>query len=92
MLYDINLGGALGGITPYVGLGAGYVWTQTSDVGSTRVGETAYEGDHGDYAGQAIVGLAQNDGTMGEFVRAALENKTHGGPRGLPTPNARRAE
>jgi len=58
MLYDINLGGALGGITPYVGLGAGYVWTQTSDVGSTRVGETAYEGDHGDYAGQAIVGLS----------------------------------
>ncbi|MCA3419383.1 MAG: outer membrane beta-barrel protein, partial [Roseomonas sp.] len=26
LLYDINLGGALGGVTPYVGAGAGYIW------------------------------------------------------------------
>ena len=60
VLYDFNLGGALGGITPYVGIGAGYIWQDYSDVGS-RVSATDndfYNGNSGAFGGQAIVGLS----------------------------------
>jgi outer membrane protein OmpA-like peptidoglycan-associated protein len=59
LLYDINLGGALGGITPYVGAGAGYVWHEYDDVG-TNVGGTknVLTGDSGNWGGQAIAGLS----------------------------------
>jgi outer membrane protein OmpA-like peptidoglycan-associated protein len=59
VLYDINIGGALGGITPYVGAGAGYVWHEYDDVG-TNVGgvKNMLSGDSGNWGGQAIVGLS----------------------------------
>jgi outer membrane protein OmpA-like peptidoglycan-associated protein len=59
VLYDINIGGALGGITPYVGAGAGYVWHEYDDVG-TNVGgvKNMLTGDSGNWGGQAIVGLS----------------------------------
>jgi len=58
VLYDINLGGALFGVTPYVGVGAGYIWSEVSDIGTNRHASTQYEGSHGDYAGQVIVGMS----------------------------------
>ncbi len=60
LLYDINLNGALGGITPYVGVGAGYIWQDYKDVGG-RVSATDndfYNGTSGAFGGQAIVGLS----------------------------------
>jgi outer membrane protein OmpA-like peptidoglycan-associated protein len=60
ILYDIDLGGALGGLTPYVGIGGGYIWQEYSDVGS-RVSSTDndfYNGTSGAFGGQAIVGLS----------------------------------
>ena len=59
VLYDINLGGMLGGITPYVGVGGGYVWHEYDDVG-TNIGGTkkVLSGDSGNWGGQAIVGLS----------------------------------
>ena len=32
LLYDINIGNALGGITPYVGVGGGYIWHDYDEV------------------------------------------------------------
>jgi OOP family OmpA-OmpF porin len=59
VLYDINLGGALGGITPYVGAGAGYVWHEYDDVGTNVGGDKRFlSGDSGNWGGQAIVGLS----------------------------------
>ena len=60
ILYDIDLGGALGGLTPYVGVGGGYIWQEYSDVG-VRVSGTSndfYNGTSGAFGGQAIVGLS----------------------------------
>ena len=59
VLYDFDLGGALGGITPYVGAGLGYVWHEYDDVG-TNVGGTknVISGDNGNWGGQAIIGLS----------------------------------
>ncbi|MFM7608749.1 MAG: OmpA family protein [Alphaproteobacteria bacterium] len=60
VLYDFNLGGALGGIAPYIGVGAGYIWQDYSNVGS-RVSPTDtdfYNGTSGAFGGQAIVGLS----------------------------------
>ena len=60
ILYDIDLGGALGGLTPYVGIGGGYIWHEYSDVGG-RVSSTSndfYNGTSGAFGGQAIVGLS----------------------------------
>ena len=59
LLYDINLNGALGGITPYVGAGVGYIWHEYDDVG-TNVGgvKNVLNGDSGAFGGQAIVGLS----------------------------------
>ena len=60
ILYDFDLGGALGGLTPYVGIGGGYVWQEYSDVGvrqSSTVNDF-YNGTSGAFGGQAIVGLS----------------------------------
>jgi len=61
ILYDIDIGGALGGITPYVGVGAGYVWQNVDKLGLGTAGTTdtlSISGDGGSYAGQAIAGLS----------------------------------
>ena len=60
ILYDFNLGSALGGLTPYIGAGAGYIWHDYQDVGARRVtGEQAvYNGDTGAFGYQAILGAA----------------------------------
>jgi OOP family OmpA-OmpF porin len=55
LLYDIHLGGALGGITPYVGVGAGYIWHDYDKVGDQV---DTITGDNGNWGGQAIVGLS----------------------------------
>ncbi len=60
LIYDINLGNALGGLTPYVGIGGGYIWQDYKDVGS-KVNSTDgdfYNGTSGAFGGQAIVGLS----------------------------------
>ena len=59
LLYDINIGGALGGITPYVGAGVGYIWHDYDEVG-TNVGgvKSVVTGDNGNWGGQAIAGLS----------------------------------
>ncbi|MCA3367485.1 MAG: OmpA family protein [Roseomonas sp.] len=59
LLYDINLNGMLGGVTPYVGVGGGYIWHDYDDVG-TNVGgvKSVLSGDNGNWGGQAIVGLS----------------------------------
>ena len=61
ILYDIDIGGALGGITPYVGVGAGYLWQNVDKLGVGTAGTTntlSMSGDGGSYAGQAIAGLS----------------------------------
>jgi outer membrane protein OmpA-like peptidoglycan-associated protein len=59
LLYDINLNGALGGITPYVGAGVGYIWHEYDDVGTNTGGvKNVLNGDSGAFGGQAILGLA----------------------------------
>jgi outer membrane protein OmpA-like peptidoglycan-associated protein len=59
LLYDINIGNALGGITPYVGVGGGYIWHDYDEVG-TNVGgvKNVLSGDNGNWGGQAIAGLS----------------------------------
>jgi len=59
LLYDINIGNALGGITPYVGVGGGYIWHDYDEVG-TNVGgvKNVLNGDSGNWGGQAIAGLS----------------------------------
>ena len=59
LLYDFNLNGALGGLTPYVGIGGGYVWHEYEDVG-TNVGgvKNVLNGDNGNWGGQAILGVS----------------------------------
>lgn len=59
LLYDINLNGALGSISPYVGVGAGYIWHDYDDVGTSVGGvKNVLNGDSGAFGGQAILGLA----------------------------------
>jgi OOP family OmpA-OmpF porin len=59
LLYDINLNGALGGITPYVGAGAGYIWHDYDEVGTNFGGvKTVRTGDSGNWGGQAILGVS----------------------------------
>ncbi|MCA3390522.1 MAG: OmpA family protein [Roseomonas sp.] len=59
ILYDINLGGMLGGLTPYVGVGAGYIWHDYDSVGISQAGSSdTYSGTEGAFGGQAIVGLS----------------------------------
>jgi len=55
ILYDIDLG-APGGITPYVGAGAGYMWSKLTDVGNLT--SEQFTGETGNWAGQGIVGLS----------------------------------
>ena len=55
LLYDINLGGALGGVTPYVGAGVGYIWHDYDAVGNQV---NTITGDNGNWGGQAIAGLS----------------------------------
>jgi outer membrane protein OmpA-like peptidoglycan-associated protein len=55
LLYDINLGGALGGVTPYVGAGVGYIWHDYDAVGNQF---NTITGDNGNWGGQAIAGLS----------------------------------
>jgi OOP family OmpA-OmpF porin len=55
LLYDINLGGALGGITPYIGAGAGYIRHRYNGAGN---GFNTVSGDNSDWGVQAIVGLS----------------------------------
>jgi OmpA-OmpF porin, OOP family len=59
--YDIPVGMNFGGfsITPYVGVGAGYQWTQNSNVRANFVGGSLRSNDSdGRFAYQAIVGAA----------------------------------
>jgi len=59
VIYDINLGGALGGLTPYVGAGGGYIWHDYDSVGTNVGGQKeVFSGDNGNFGGQAIVGLS----------------------------------
>jgi outer membrane protein OmpA-like peptidoglycan-associated protein len=60
ILYDFDLGGALGGISPYLGFGAGYIWHQYSDVGYrvNRQDDNTYQGTAGAPAGQLIAGVS----------------------------------
>lgn len=59
LLYDINIGNSLGGITPYVGVGGGYILHDYDEVG-TNVGgvKNVLSGDSGNWGGQAIAGLS----------------------------------
>ena len=60
ILYDFNLGSALGGIVPYIGAGAGYIWHDYQDVGISAVNgdKIVYNGDTGAFGYQAILGAA----------------------------------
>jgi len=58
-LYDIDLGNMWGGITPYVGVGAGYIWHDYDKVGYSHAGfSETFSGSAGNFGGQAIVGLS----------------------------------
>jgi len=60
VLYDFNLGSALGGIVPYLGAGVGYIWHDYQDVGASfsNGDKTVYNGNTGAFGYQAIVGAA----------------------------------
>ena len=60
VLYDFDLGAALGGIVPYIGGGVGYIWHDYQDVGASfSNGEkTVYNVDTGAFGYQAILGAA----------------------------------
>jgi outer membrane protein OmpA-like peptidoglycan-associated protein len=60
ILYDFNLGSSLGGIVPYIGAGAGYIWHDYQDVGISAVNgdKIVYNGDTGAFGYQAILGAA----------------------------------
>ena len=59
VLYDIDLGNTLWGVTPYVGAGLGYIWHEYDKVG-VQVGSNTvdFNGDGGAFAYQAILGAA----------------------------------
>jgi OOP family OmpA-OmpF porin len=68
LLYDFDLRGRLGGLTPYLGVGVGYIWQKYDDVGYTSGGAngarwtkstySSSSGDPGAFAGQVIAGLS----------------------------------
>jgi outer membrane protein OmpA-like peptidoglycan-associated protein len=60
VLYDFNLGSALGGLMPYIGVGAGYIWHDYQDVGVRYASgeKIVYNGDTGAFGYQAILGAA----------------------------------
>ena len=71
IFYDFDLRGALGGLSPYLGIGVGYIWHRYDDVGfrdNARLGKP-YENTYnssgnsvgsapGAFAGQVIAGLS----------------------------------
>ena len=60
-LYDfVGISSSLGGIVPYLGAGAGYIWHDYQDVGASfsNGDKTVYNGDTGAFGYQAIVGAA----------------------------------
>ncbi len=59
IFYDINLNGMLGGISPYIGVGAGYLWHDYDEVGTrTSSRSWTFSGDEGNFGWQAIAGLS----------------------------------
>ena len=72
ILYDFNLDGGFGGVTPYVGVGAGYVLQHLHGVGiqagSSSRTITASEGAFG---GQGIVGLSVPIATVAGLAATA---------------------
>lgn len=60
VFYDIDLGDALNGVTPYFGVGTGYIWHQYKDVGHRNSSSTyiLYNGTSGAIGGQVIAGLS----------------------------------
>ncbi|MCA3274961.1 MAG: OmpA family protein [Roseomonas sp.] len=60
VLYDFDIGAALGGIVPYIGGGVGYIWHDYQDVGASfpNGDKTVYNGDTGAFGYQAILGAA----------------------------------
>jgi len=59
VLYDIDLGNTLWGVTPYVGAGLGYIWHEYDKVGIRTGGNTVdFNGDGGVFAYQAMLGAA----------------------------------
>ena len=60
VLYDFDLGAALGGIVPYIGGGVGYIWHDYQDVGASfsNGNKTVYNGNTGALGYQAILGAA----------------------------------
>ncbi|MEY3731860.1 MAG: hypothetical protein RLZZ57_2616 [Pseudomonadota bacterium] len=60
VLYDIDLGEPLFGMTPYVGAGVGYIWHEYKDVGyrNSSADYVLYNGTSGAIGGQAIAGLS----------------------------------
>jgi OOP family OmpA-OmpF porin len=59
ILYDIDIGGALGGVVPYIGIGAGYIQHEYDKLGfSSRGNGVTFSGDAGAFGGQAITGLS----------------------------------
>jgi outer membrane protein OmpA-like peptidoglycan-associated protein len=60
ILYDFDLGAALGGIVPYIGGGVGYIWHDYQDVGASfsNGDKSVYNGNTGALGYQAILGAA----------------------------------
>jgi len=59
ILHDIDINGALGGLTPYLGAGIGYIWHDYDKVGwGIGVASETFSGNAGALAGQAIAGLS----------------------------------
>jgi len=59
VLYDFNLHGGLGGITPYIGAGAGYVWQHFDNIGTQFGGTKNFLTDtDGNFGGQGILGFS----------------------------------
>ena len=59
VLYDIDLGNSLWGVTPYLGAGLGYIWHEYDKIGVRVGGNTVdFNGDGGAFAYQAILGAA----------------------------------
>jgi outer membrane protein OmpA-like peptidoglycan-associated protein len=63
VLYDFDLGGIAWGLSPYIGLGAGYIWHQYDDVGykTSAAAENTYHSSArspGAFAAQAIAGVS----------------------------------
>lgn len=59
ILHDIDINGALGGLTPYLGVGIGYIWHDYDKVGwGVGVASETFSGNAVALAGQVIAGLS----------------------------------